>query len=39
MKTIRAVRAFAGSNGENFSAFAAPWIEGAIVHAVTTRNC
>ena len=34
-----AVQAFADSDAENFSAFAAPFIENAILHAVTTRNC
>jgi len=36
---LTAVRAFADSNSEDFSAFAAPFIENAILHAVTTRNC
>jgi DNA-directed RNA polymerase specialized sigma subunit len=36
---MTAVRAFADSNAEDFSAFAAPFIERAIVHAVTSRNC
>ncbi len=34
-----AARAFADTNGEGFSAFAAPFIENAILHAVTTQNC
>jgi len=36
---MTAVQAFADSNVENFSAFAAPYIERAVDHAVTTRNC
>ncbi len=34
-----AVRAFPDSNSDNFSAFATLYIESAIDHAVTTRNC
>lgn len=36
---LQAGSAFADSNAENFSAYAAPFIENAILHAVTTRNC
>jgi RNA polymerase primary sigma factor len=36
---MAAVRAFADCNADNFSAFAAPYIERAIVQAVTSRNC
>jgi len=36
---MTAVRAFADSDAEDFSAFAALYIERAIDHAVTTRNC
>lgn len=36
---LAAARTFADSDAEDFSAFAAPYIERAIVHAVTTRNC
>jgi len=36
---MAAVRAFAESDGQNFSAFAAPLIDRAIVQAVTSRNC
>jgi DNA-directed RNA polymerase sigma subunit (sigma70/sigma32) len=36
---MTAVRAFADSQAEDFSAFAAAYIERAIAHAVTTRNC
>jgi RNA polymerase primary sigma factor len=37
---VRAVRSFPDSEADNFSAFAAPYIEKAIVHAVvTSRDC
>jgi DNA-directed RNA polymerase sigma subunit (sigma70/sigma32) len=36
---MTAVRAFADSNADNFSALAAPYVEGAIHHVVTTRDC
>jgi DNA-directed RNA polymerase sigma subunit (sigma70/sigma32) len=36
---MTAVRAFADSDADDFSAFATPFIERAIVHAVTSRNC
>ncbi len=36
---MTAARAFAGSDAEDFSAFATPFIENAIIHAVTTQNC
>lgn len=36
---MAAVRAFADSDGDNFSAFAAPYIERAIMQAATSRNC
>jgi hypothetical protein len=36
---IVALRAFPDSNADNFSAFATPYIERAIEHAVTTQNC
>jgi RNA polymerase primary sigma factor len=35
---MTAVRAFADSNAEDFSAFATPFIERAIDHVVTSRN-
>jgi RNA polymerase primary sigma factor len=36
---LAAARAFADSDAVNFAAYATPWIENAIVHAVTTPNC
>jgi RNA polymerase primary sigma factor len=36
---VAAVRAFADSDADNFSAFAELYIERAIVQAVTSRNC
>jgi len=36
---LTAARAFADSGAENFSAFATPFVENAIMHAVTTQNC
>ncbi len=36
---FNAVRAFADGDAENFSAYAEPFIQNAIVHAVTTPNC
>jgi len=36
---MAAVRAFADSGADNFSAFAAAYVERAIVRAVTSRNC
>jgi DNA-directed RNA polymerase sigma subunit (sigma70/sigma32) len=37
---MQGARAFADSNADNFSAFAEPFIERAMVHAaVTSRNC
>ncbi len=36
---IVAVRAFPDSSADDFAAFATPYIESAIDHAVTTRNC
>jgi RNA polymerase primary sigma factor len=36
---VVAVRAFPDSNADNFAAFATLYIENAIEHAVTTRNC
>ncbi|HTC34833.1 MAG TPA: sigma-70 factor domain-containing protein [Bryobacteraceae bacterium] len=36
---MTAARAFADTDSENFPAFATPFIENAIIHAVTTQNC
>src|ERR1700733_13041415 len=36
---FNALRAFEDSDSDDFSAFAAPFIENAILHAVTTPNC
>ena len=36
---FNALRAFEDSDSNDFSAFAAPFIENAIVHAITTPNC
>ena len=36
---LTAANAFAGSDTGDFSAFATPFIENAIIHAVTTQNC
>ncbi|MGP0075984.1 MAG: sigma factor [Bryobacteraceae bacterium] len=36
---LNAARAFADSDAHDFSAFATPFIENAIVHAVTTPDC
>jgi RNA polymerase primary sigma factor len=36
---ITALRVFPDSGAENFRAFAHPFIENAIVHAVTTADC
>jgi RNA polymerase primary sigma factor len=36
---MTAARAFADSDTGDFSAFATPFIENAIIHAVTTQNC
>jgi DNA-directed RNA polymerase sigma subunit (sigma70/sigma32) len=36
---ITAAAAFADSEAEGFSAFATPFVENAIVHAVTTPDC
>jgi RNA polymerase primary sigma factor len=36
---LQAVGSFADNDAENFSAYATPFIEGAILHAVTTQDC
>jgi DNA-directed RNA polymerase sigma subunit (sigma70/sigma32) len=36
---FNALRAFEDSDSDDFSAFATPFIENAIVHAITTPNC
>jgi len=36
---MASVRAFVDSDAENFSAFAAPYIERAIMQTATSRNC
>lgn len=36
---LTAARAFADSDAENFTAFATPFIENAVLHAVTTQHC
>jgi RNA polymerase primary sigma factor len=36
---FNALRAFLDSGSENFSAYATPFIENAILHAVTTPDC
>jgi len=36
---MQALRAFADSDAQNFTAYAEPFIENAIVHAITSQNC
>jgi len=36
---LAAAHAFADSDADNFSAYAAPFIENAIIHAITTPDC